>query len=128
MVRTSAYEIKISVIIFIILISVIGTGLFSYKSLNNIVTEVSRSSKPETKLVLLKQILADVSDAENSVRTYNITHDYRHLAPFYNSVLTIDKNMEDLHAMVAGNIAQQLLLHQMQSLVGRKYDALNDML
>lgn len=113
---------------FIIFLTVVITGISGYLGLRNIVAEVSHSSEPELKLTLVKEVVSDISEAENNIKSYTLTRDVKYLSPFYNSILIADKNFTDLKELTKDNAAQLEAIEEMEELVDEKYSVLNEML
>ncbi len=128
MIKRIDSELKIMSFILVIFITIIITGILAYKGFSSIVGEVSRSSEPETKIVLVKQIVSDILEAENNVKSYNLTRDIKYLSPFYNSVLVIDKNINELKRLTKNNSAQSDMALRMEALIDQKYTVLNKLL
>jgi len=121
-------EIRIISFMLVIFLTVGITGLLAYRGFKQIVNSVSAASRPELKLSILKQIISDVSDAENSVKSYRLTRDNKLLTPFYKSILAVQKNVGELRMMTADNSRQSLLVNQLAMFVDEKYGILNEFL
>jgi signal transduction histidine kinase/FixJ family two-component response regulator len=121
-------EIKIMGYIIVIFLIITITGVLAYKGFRSIIAEVSHSSEPDTKLSLMKQIVSDISEAENNVKSYNLTRDKKYLSPFYNSVLIIDRNINELKQLTKPNRDQEKMVLQMEALIDKKYNVLNELL
>lgn len=104
------------------------TGVYAYKGFQSILSEVSHSSEPDIKISLVKQVVSDISEAEINVKSYNLTRDKKYLSPFYNSVLVIDKNINELKHLTGSNTEQEKMVVQMESLIDKKYSVLNELL
>jgi signal transduction histidine kinase/CheY-like chemotaxis protein len=128
MINKTGSEIKIMGYIMLIFIIIAITGIFAYKGFQSILAEVSHSSEPDTKISLVKQIVSDISVAENNVKSYNLTRDKKYLSPFYNSVLVIDKNINELKRLTGPNKEQEKMVAEMEGLIDRKYNVLNELL
>jgi len=128
MLKNIGSEIKIMSFILIIFLIVILTWTLAYKGLKSIVADVNHSHEPEMKLVLVKQTVSDISEAGSNIKSFNFTREPKYLSPFYNSVLTFDKNIGDLRLLTAGNSAQDKLLDQLEILTDENYTVLNQLL
>lgn len=128
MIKRISSEIKIAAYIIVVLITITITGVLAYQGFRSIITEVSHSSEPDIKLSLMKQIVSDISGAENNVKSYNLTRDKKYLSPFYNSVLVIDKNINELKQLTKQNADQIIMVNRMETLIDRKYNILNELL
>src|SRR5437870_4634419 len=116
MLKQFSFEIRIIIAILAIIVIVGATGLLAYRGMSRIVNAVSDASKPDLKLAIGKSILSNLSDAENSVKIYSITNDEHYLANFYNSVSSIDKNMDELYRYSNRLPEQQSLIDSINKL------------
>lgn len=121
-------EKKIMGYMVVIFITIIITGVLAFKGFQSIVSEVSHASEPDIKVSLVKQIVSDISEAENNVKSYNLTRDVKYLSPFYNSVLIIDKNINELKQWTRANKGQTEMVVRMEDLIDKKYSILNELL
>lgn len=126
--RFFAFELKIVSVLVAVVILVAATGYFAYRSMTGIVQEVSMAARPDAKLTLLKQILSDLSDAESSVKSYNLTQNNEYLTPFYSSLSSVDERMEELKQLSKKNGAQKIIAERIHKLVEKKYELLNELL
>ena len=65
---------------------VTASGLISYQRLSGIIGSIDSDLRPDRRLLISKEILTDISDAENAVKTYSITQEEAYLEAFYVSV------------------------------------------
>lgn len=128
MLKKIGSEIKILSFMFAIFLTVVITGILAYRGLQSIVNDVSHASEPELKLTLVREIVSDVLEAENNIKSYNLTRDVKYLSPFYNSILIADKNFSKLKKLTATNAQELKLVEQMEAFVDSKYSVLNEML
>jgi signal transduction histidine kinase/CheY-like chemotaxis protein/HPt (histidine-containing phosphotransfer) domain-containing protein len=123
-----SFEIRTGGVTLVILFFVIATGILTYRNIKSIADDVNDASKPDIKISLLKQITSDLSDAESSVKSYNLTGDRNYLTPFYNAVGSIDEKISQLQFISAYNSAQRKFVDSIEVLVEEKYSILNKLL
>jgi signal transduction histidine kinase/CheY-like chemotaxis protein len=123
-----SFEIKTSGTTLLILSIVISIGIFTYRNLKKIVDEVSSASQPNAKIALLKQITSDLSDAESSVKSYNLTGDKNYLTPFYTAVAAIDERIDELKSISYQNADQKVIIDSIEVLIEEKYSILQQLL
>jgi signal transduction histidine kinase/CheY-like chemotaxis protein len=128
MFKKAGSEIEILSFMLVIFLTVVITGILAFRGFQSIVTEVSHSSEPELKLTLVKEVVSDVSEAENNIKSYNLTRNVKYLRPFYNSILIADKNFTKLKTLTETYPDQLQIVEQMEVLVDEKYSVLNEML
>jgi len=61
--------IELNVLIgILIIVAIVGAnGIFAYKNMSEILNSINDAEKPDAKLILLKEISSDRSDAEGNV-------------------------------------------------------------
>ena len=93
-------EIQVTFLTIIIAGAMIGSGYLVYSSLSEIVDSIHKESRPDSRLLLLKDIASDLTGVENSVRMYSLTGDpdymmdYRQLSASVQQQLTKLKDYE----------------------------------
>lgn len=122
------FKIQLVVIVMITLIMLAVIGGMTYFRLTFIVNNVAESGKPNVKIIFLKQITADLSEAESTVKSYKLTRNSNYLRPFFNSVFLIDNKMDMLHKLCLDNIEQRVMCDSIKKLIVRKYALLNQLL
>ncbi len=128
MLKYFSFKLLITSIVLAMLTILTAIGIFTYCRLTNIVSNVSEAAKPDIKLIFLKQIHSELSDAESSVKSYMLTRDNNYLTPFYNSLSSIDEKMDILQRLCKEDATQQILVDSVHQLVGEKYEILNSLL
>jgi signal transduction histidine kinase/CheY-like chemotaxis protein/HPt (histidine-containing phosphotransfer) domain-containing protein len=94
-------------ILAVILLS--ATGYLSYRSLSSIVSSIRVDTKPDLRLLYIREISMDLEKAENSVRIFSITKDTADLQPYYTIISGIDGKVDQLRSEC---IHDSLLLKQ----------------
>jgi len=89
-------EIQITILTICIAIAVIVSGYLAFQSLSKIVDTIHKEARPDLKLLLIKDIAADLNEVENTIRLYSLTGDtiYRH--PYWKLENTIQKKLNSL--------------------------------
>lgn len=122
------FKRKLVSIVLAILLILTVIGGFTYLRLTNIVENVAAASKPDIKIRFLKQIYAELSDAENTVKSFILTRNSNYLTPFFNSVSLISDRMDTLQKICNEDPAQRVMADSMRQLIVRKYSILNELL
>ncbi len=129
MIKKFTTEFRIAISIISILIIVVVTGVWGYFSLTKVVDKVSDSARPDMRLALMEQLLANLAHAESSVKSFNLTRDGAYLTPFYRSLTTIDGQVAALKKMSAANdSAYVALTDSIEQLIEKKYHVLTEIL
>ena len=118
---------KIILTFALALLALTVIGFVGQDTLTQLIVSIKKESQPNPKLISLKEILSDLSDAENSVRTYTITRESENLTPFYESISTIDNKINGLYELVK-NKEQLKLVDSMQMLIEKKYSILKQLI
>lgn len=96
MMKKLKIEIQITILTICIAIAVIVSGYLAFQSLSKIVNTIHKEARPDLKLLLIKDIAADLNEVENTIRLYSLTGDtiYRH--PYRKLENTIQKKLNSL--------------------------------
>lgn len=124
----SKNEIGIAAGIVAIFLLVLFTGFGVYSSLTNVIYKVDESAKPNMRLLLLEQVLANLATAESSVKSYNLTRDKSYLTPFYKSLVGVDAQLQSLKNKNQTDTSYQQLTDSVEQLVAVKYDILSEII
>ena len=81
-------------ILAIMLIS--ATGYLSYRSLSAIVSSIQITSKPDLRLLIIREISNDFEKAENSVRMFTLTRNQADIKPYYTVIAGFDDKIDSL--------------------------------
>src|SRR5437899_1526930 len=115
----TSLKFKLSTRLFFALLAIFAASLVAYNSVSNLVKTLSEESKPNQKMVLLSEIISDLSDAESSVRTFSITYDTAYLSPFQRTVSSVEEKMEQLQRL-NNDSAQKERLDSIDILIKKK--------
>jgi signal transduction histidine kinase/CheY-like chemotaxis protein len=123
-----ASEIKIIVFALVVLVCVAGiSGILAYRNIFSLV-DSSGKNNSEQKLVALKEIATDLSDADNSVHSYNLVKDEEYLLPFYTAATSIDEKLDHLYQWSTGDPRQSRSIDTLVTLVETRFNILRDFL
>ncbi|NOQ75555.1 MAG: SpoIIE family protein phosphatase [Crocinitomix sp.] len=123
-----AFDKKVLLILFAALFAVVSLSLFVNNSLQSIVDKVSEESKLDEKVVLLKGLMVNISDAENAVKSYSLTKDTTYLSDYNNQINSVDDKLFDLGALVEFGTIFEQNLPKIDSLVTKKFIILDELL
>jgi signal transduction histidine kinase/CheY-like chemotaxis protein/HPt (histidine-containing phosphotransfer) domain-containing protein len=71
--KTLRIQIQVILLTFCIAGAVLVSGYLAYQSLSNIVDTIHKESRPDLKLLLIKDIATDLNEVENTIRLYSLT-------------------------------------------------------
>jgi signal transduction histidine kinase/DNA-binding response OmpR family regulator len=75
-------EIQVILLTVSIAVAVIVSGYLAYQSLSKIVDTIHKEARPDFKLILIKDIAADLNKVENTIRLYSLTGNGSFLRPY----------------------------------------------
>jgi signal transduction histidine kinase/CheY-like chemotaxis protein len=126
--KRPSFELRVIAVLAIVVVLVSLIGVYTLNGLNGIVAEVKEATKPNHKISLLNQVIADLTDAESSIKSYRMTKDDSYLSPFYEAISSVDDRMSKLYRQSAGEAYQEDLADSVERLVQLKYAILNQFL
>ncbi|MFT7592489.1 MAG: signal transduction histidine kinase/CheY-like chemotaxis protein [bacterium] len=126
-------KVKSSYLIVFVLIALLGfllfIGTYSYTNISRVITDIETATISDEKLIKTKNLLSEISLAENSVKTYGLTKDTEYLDQYYESIGFADGIMNELIEENRQTVNSSVLdLELMDSLISRKFDILNSYL
>lgn len=89
-------EIQVTILTICIAVAVIVSGYMAYQSLSGIVETIHREARPDLKLLLIKDIAADLNEVENTIRLYSLTGDASFLRSYQQLGDSIQKKLNVL--------------------------------
>lgn len=104
------------------------TGYLSYRSLSSIVSSIHVESKPEMRLLMIRDITQDLEKAENSIRMYTITRDTQDIQPYYSILSGIDYKVNQLRSECAGDTLLSEQVGSISKLIEENIVMWNDIL
>jgi CHASE3 domain sensor protein len=108
-------------IAFCIALSILfGLGRYAYVNSQRLIDAGRMVSHTNEVPYLAEQVLSAEVDIETSQRGYTITGDSTFLDPYFNSVKTIHKHIEDLLRVTSDNISQQRRIRHLKELIEEK--------
>ncbi|MBS3913861.1 MAG: response regulator [Bacteroidetes bacterium] len=123
--RIKSFEFRVSAIIFTAVLAVVAIGFTTYSSLTQIVSGVAQSTKQDGKLLLLKEILAEITDAESYAKSFTFTNDDKYLGPYARSIDVTHSKLKELKKLSTKD-SSELVIDSLTLLVHRKFIVLND--
>ncbi len=81
------------------IVAMLLTGIISYTSYKELLSSLNDTHHPEVKLKKLSEILADISEAEASMRAYTLTRDDAFLSSYRDFVSTTRQDFEHIKTL-----------------------------
>ena len=126
--ESHSYEIIVSFTLLLVFVLVIVTGVLSYLRLNHIINTVNKASRPDRKLLLVKEIFNELSEAENSVKSYALNRNEDDLSEFYRLTKVTGDRFDDLKKLVSTGDTMAVLIDKLDGLVEQKFGILDRLL
>lgn len=113
-----------------VVISVLLTviGIFVYIQFSGIVKQVKDATRTDLRIVAAKDLLNDLTDAENSVKTYTLTRDTVYLSEYDSIVANVDTKVVLLYTGSKNTVENRKNMDSLQSLTALKFQILNEIL
>jgi len=90
-----------------------ATGYLSFRSLSSIVSSIQVKSKPDMRLLIIRELTSDLEKAENSVRMFIHTRNQKDIRPYYSTIALFDSKIERLHD---ASLNDTVLLNQIDTI------------
>lgn len=123
-----ALEVIVAISLFLVFLLVIGTGVLSYIRLDQIIHTVNRGIRPDQKLILVKEIYNDLSEAESSVKSYSLTRNKEDMDRFYTLIGATGDRFEKLKSMCSRSDPMFPYILTLDSIIIRKFMNLDRLL
>ncbi|MCE4566122.1 response regulator [Maribellus sp. CM-23] len=94
--RKTKIEIPIILITVVMLALIVLSGNMVYKSLSEIVESWLSEARPDYKLIMVKDLHANLGDVENSVKLYSLSKNKTYLETYSELNQTIDNKLNEL--------------------------------
>lgn len=120
--------VKVGFLMLLVFGLVSAAGYLTYNSLSSIVSSIRVKSRPDLRLLLIRDLAADLDKAENSVRLYRFTQKQKDIQPYYTVIDGIDEKIDSLKS--ASNRDSVLLpqIDTISSLIEENLTVWNNML
>lgn len=128
MTRKITFRIKIFLISFVILLLIGTLGFVAYYKFSNVVGEVSEATKTDRSIALAKEILSDLTIAENKVKSYTLTRDEAYVHQFDSIAVNVEEKIVLLYSGVKNSVATSDDMDTLIDKVHHKFDILSSLL
>jgi signal transduction histidine kinase/CheY-like chemotaxis protein/HPt (histidine-containing phosphotransfer) domain-containing protein len=106
-------QAKIGMLMTLAILIISATGYLSFRSLSSIVSSIQVKSKPDMRLIIIREITSDLEKAENSVRMFIHTRKQKDITPYYSTIALFDSKIERLHD---ASLNDTVLLNQIDTI------------
>jgi signal transduction histidine kinase/DNA-binding response OmpR family regulator len=105
-----------------------AAGYLTYNSLSSIVASIQVKSRPDLRLLTIRDIAADLDKAESSVRMYRITREQQDIKPYYEVIGAIDEKIDSLQSASKGDTSLLCRIDTISGLIEENMIVWNKML
>jgi serine phosphatase RsbU (regulator of sigma subunit)/CHASE3 domain sensor protein len=123
-----AFENRVWLLLIVILVVVTFSGFFVYQSLSDIVNDIVEEARPDETVILMKEMLYDISDAENSVKSYSLTNEAPYLERFNTTVMGLENKIDRLRELTVDRPETKSDVDSLDALISKKFVILEDIL
>jgi len=106
-------QAKIGMLMTLAILIISATGYLSFRSLSSIVSSIQVKSKPDMRLIIIRELTSDLEKAENSVRLFIHTRKQKDITPYYSTIALFDSKIERLHD---ASLNDTVLLNQIDTI------------
>ncbi len=113
-------KLKLVAVLFLAITAIISVGYISYLGLTNLMTTLEETVKPDYREEKLQKLLYHISEAENGIRIYTITREYKYLHSYFDNNKKTDTLIQSLKA---NSLSDLYLIHSfdtIQQLINQK--------
>lgn len=104
-------ELRVVIILLMIVAMITITGVVSYQRLTFIAKNVSATVNNNSRnSLILRSVILDIEEAENNVRSYNLTSNSDYLTSFYTSVVSVSRKFNLLENAISANPRERSII------------------
>lgn len=127
--KKKRFELRVVIILLLIVAMISITGIISYKNLSSIAKRVSTTvTIADRNSIVLRQLLIDIQEAENDVRSYNLTSHTNYLSSFYSSMVSLENRFRDLEKIKVSNNREMVIMDSVILLTELRFELLKKQL
>lgn len=103
-------EIPIILLTIVMLALMALSGNLVYKSLSEIVNSIVNESRPDNKLLLVKDVNSELNEMENVVKLYSLSDRQNYVSEYYEINNSLESKLTDIkNTIISDTISQPLL-------------------
>lgn len=115
-------ELRVVIVLLMIVIMISITGIVSYKKLSFIAKSVSATVNDNHRnSLILRRALIDIQDAENDVRSYNLTSNAEYLTSFYTSLVSLERKFNELEKAIISSPREKAIIDSVMLLSENRF-------
>lgn len=126
--KIGKFENKVWLILLAVIIFFVVSSFFVYASLSKIVNDISEEARPDETVILMKEVLYVLSDAENNVKSYSLTKEPQYLDTYNANFDSVEGQIERLKVLTAEDKESRNYADSLELLINEKFYILEDLL
>ncbi len=120
--------LKVGFLITLAIALLLAAGYLTYNSISSIIASIEVKSKPDMRLMAIREIASDLDRADNSVRIYTLTRKQLDIRPYYKVLDGIDDKIISLRNDSHNDTVLLAQIDTISSLIEEKMMIWNQML
>ncbi|UKN01041.1 SpoIIE family protein phosphatase [Paracrocinitomix mangrovi] len=128
MLKKTSFEKKVIGMLVLVVLAVSCISALVYFNLRQIINEITEEARQDENLIIMKEMVYDLSDAENGVKSYSLTKDPAYLEEFEENSVAVDQKIQKLRELSKGNEESLALVDSLDVLTKNKFVILEDLL
>ena len=120
--------VKVGILMTLAAALVSAAGYLTYKSLSSIVASINIKSRPDLRLLIIRDITTDLDKAESSVRMYRLTRNRQDIKPYYTIIGGIDNKIDSLRSASSNDTSLLPQMDTISSLIEENMLVWNEMI
>jgi len=98
------------------LLVIVAASYVTITSFNKLMESVEELSVPDNRLTLINNLMTNISEAENFIRSFSLTNDQKYIENYEQYILQINKELDSLEMLNGDFLLHQSTLDSIQSL------------
>ena len=111
-----------------VFVFIAGTAVLSFANLKNVVHNINIASSPNLNLLQLESLTSELSYAESSVKSYNLTREFNYLEPYFRTIKKVNSLMDSIIVNASKDKKSIELGSSLDELVSQKLSILESIL
>jgi serine phosphatase RsbU (regulator of sigma subunit)/CHASE3 domain sensor protein len=128
MLKRTPFENKVIGLLLLVLLFVASSAVLVYLNLRIIINDITEEARPDETLIILKEMMYDISDAENSVKSYGLTKNPDYLDLFDKKTTEVDSKIQQLRELTQENEKHSDYVDSLDYLTKNQFVLLEDLL
>lgn len=124
----SKFENKVWLILIVVLAVVLLSAFFVFKSLTGIVHDITEEARPDETVILMKEVMTDLTEAENCVKSYSLTNEAPYLEEYNNHFNEVGEKITRLRTITKDDQELAEQMDTLDTLIQQKFLILENML